>query len=142
MVIVVALAGLLVAAPALAQDPYGEVLPGDLEQPGDGAVAPDADEARAPGAGDQGDQGEQGVQGEQGEQGEQPAAARADRAAVDREVSAAGQTGVVVAGRHLPVTGFGLAAGLVLALGLIGGGVAALMVARRRTRAPDSTLPA
>lgn len=127
MITVVALVGLLAAVPAFAQESfYEEVLPGDLEQPGEG-VAPDAEQAPAPAT-----------------RGERPASARGDSAGVDatdRGVSVAGQRGVVVAGRQLPVTGFGLAAGLVLGLGLIGGGAAALTVARRRGRA-EPPLPA
>lgn len=57
-------------------------------------------------------------------------------------MSAAGERGVVVAGRQLPVTGFGLLAFVVLALGLLGGGAAALTIARRRTRAADPPLAA
>lgn len=120
MVLVAAVSMLLLAVPALAQQPdfYGGILPEEIERGDDGVVPPDGEvqpDGRAGAAGDR----------------IQP---RAD-ARADRGERAAGDRGVTAAGRQLPVTGLGLAAGLFLALGLIGGGIAAVRLGRRRGHA-------
>jgi len=116
MLLMAALVALLVAAPALAQpDPYGEVRPGDTEPPGGGVVAPDTQPAPAPGA-----------------RVDRPAPTRGDMVRDNPVRWGVAADRVVVAGRQLPVTGVDLAAGLLLALALIGGGTVAVGYARRR----------
>lgn len=118
-VVTVLMVALAVPAFAQAPDPYGEVLPGGEDRPGDVVAPPDGD-AVAPGAAD-----------------------RAPAAAVSPApgLVSAGQVRAVpppvtVANRQLPVTGGELTITLlVLGAVLLAGGGGAVTLARRR--APD-----
>lgn len=105
----------LLALPAAAQgDFYGEVLPREEIRPGDVTAPPDG-EAPAPGVGEA-----------------RPRAV--DRAPARDARLGAAQDRVVVLGRQLPVTGFGLTVSLLLATALLAAGASVLAVSRRRAR--------
>lgn len=143
----VAVAMAALAVPAFAQDPYGEVLPGDIIRPvdddvvappdeGDGAVLPGDVERTpdsAPGEVGSGEVAPGGVSAP-GDVGSGEASAP--------DVVGAGQVGAapseVTAARQLPVTGGQLTiALLVLGAVLTAGGAGAVTVARKRAASPQ-----